>query len=395
MYVCYPNVHFKNVKTSSRTPQQTVMQSSWNRAGPALALVLLVASPMDAQEIQLKVTSATCHDCLNPQSGVLFGEDDGPGSLFTITQHHVIDSEGQHWIADNSSIQVFDANGNWIRRVGREGEGPGEFDDAFPLAALPGGGVLAFDRSQARASDFTADGRLGTTVRTLSEVQWASVLESGALILNRVYVDEDAPGRILWVVKPGQSLDRPTAMEPVEINRFRPWDTTRLLAPSTKSPDQFWAAVKNRYHVELWDVSTGRRTAVFTRDVDWFPDVVVEAGGNQVSPSKPPPASLESVYQDTNGLVWLAVSVPAPDFAAHLREEVYGDRTVWVPDNPSNLWVSMVEVFDPASGEIVYSQRFDRRIIKILGGHPVAVSFPEIDPSGVESIRVVLFTTHQ
>ena len=84
-------------------------------------------------------------DTLHEESfffNLIYGGIDGSGNLFI-------------WDPNSFRIQVFDAEGRFVRTVGRQGEGPGEFSDAFglkfrvgvggELAVLDGGRLQLFD----------------------------------------------------------------------------------------------------------------------------------------------------------------------------------------------------------------------------------------------------------
>lgn len=55
-----------------------------------------------------------------------------------------------------AALHLFDAKGTWLRTIGREGAGPGEFQDAF--LAVRGDTLIVQDRRNARALWFLRDG---------------------------------------------------------------------------------------------------------------------------------------------------------------------------------------------------------------------------------------------
>jgi len=59
-----------------------------------------------------------------------------------------------------AEIRVFDASGVFVRRIGREGDGPGEFRSPLELTALDGDTLLVWDRGSRRLSWFSIDGVL-------------------------------------------------------------------------------------------------------------------------------------------------------------------------------------------------------------------------------------------
>jgi hypothetical protein len=71
--------------------------------------------------------------------------------------------DGTIVVADGGNIDVrfFDGEGRFLRRVGREGKGPGEFEGITQLASCDGDSVIAWDPWLRRASIFDAQGTLG------------------------------------------------------------------------------------------------------------------------------------------------------------------------------------------------------------------------------------------
>jgi hypothetical protein len=60
---------------------------------------------------------------------MVFGDADGPGSFGTITGAFARMSDGTMIIAEVNQVPVaFDRTGKYLRRLGRRGKGPGEFD---------------------------------------------------------------------------------------------------------------------------------------------------------------------------------------------------------------------------------------------------------------------------
>lgn len=88
---------------------------------------------------------------------VSIGELDGPeeylfGWIFSIAVDddrnvYVFDYQAQH-------VGVFDAEGNHVETLGREGEGPGEFNRAEGIAMLPDGRLVVRNPGNSRIEVF-------------------------------------------------------------------------------------------------------------------------------------------------------------------------------------------------------------------------------------------------
>ncbi len=79
---------------------------------------------------------------LSPQELWRAGGDDEE-IIFGVVSDVAIDAEGKLYALDSqlSSISVFDPDGNFLRTIGREGEGPGEFRRASQLFVTPDGKI--------------------------------------------------------------------------------------------------------------------------------------------------------------------------------------------------------------------------------------------------------------
>ena len=89
------------------------------------------------------------------------GDDDGPGSFTQVRRSTIAtDGAGRIYAIDdvNIAVQVFDTDGNWEATIGREGEGPGEFERPYSLAVTSKGSVLVYDFSKRGLVVFGPDG---------------------------------------------------------------------------------------------------------------------------------------------------------------------------------------------------------------------------------------------
>lgn len=68
---------------------------------------------------------------------------------------HVVIGDG-----GSTELRFFDANGQWIRSVGRAGDGPGEFRLISRFQVLPPDTLLVYDNAGPRVTAFTMDGTL-------------------------------------------------------------------------------------------------------------------------------------------------------------------------------------------------------------------------------------------
>ncbi len=101
-------------------------------------------------------------------------------------------SDGSVAVADRttSSVRVFSATGEYVRSMGRQGEGPGEFRDPFLMWALPGDTIWVGNLRPWYFNVFTAGGEFVRTVRIspayANPSRGGGVLSNGSSINVRV-----------------------------------------------------------------------------------------------------------------------------------------------------------------------------------------------------------------
>lgn len=86
-------------------------------------------------------------------------------SLFTEIYEFEVDPRGRMWVFDrpSSSIFLFGADGGLIRRVGRQGAGPGEYQQNGGMISLGDSGIALWDPSNARISFIDSAGLFRTS----------------------------------------------------------------------------------------------------------------------------------------------------------------------------------------------------------------------------------------
>jgi hypothetical protein len=84
--------------------------------------------------------------------GTLDGEHDSFGQIADVT----LDRHGRVYVADNAAhrVSVFQGDGRFIATLGREGQGPGEFESPWLVRVDPNDSVFVWDMSLGRMSVF-------------------------------------------------------------------------------------------------------------------------------------------------------------------------------------------------------------------------------------------------
>ncbi|MHC4165104.1 MAG: 6-bladed beta-propeller [Planctomycetota bacterium] len=86
------------------------------------------------------------------------GEDDE--EIFGVITDIIADDDGNVYMLDAqlNEIKVYSADGEYLRTIGREGEGPGEFRGAFSMMLVPGGNIGVLQTFPSKIVMLTPDG---------------------------------------------------------------------------------------------------------------------------------------------------------------------------------------------------------------------------------------------
>ena len=82
------------------------------------------------------------------------------GFTFQNIMHLAVDDEENIYASDSKAafIKVFDKSGNYLRTIGKKGQGPGEFMYPFEILVMPEGELMVNDLNQLRVHFFSLDG---------------------------------------------------------------------------------------------------------------------------------------------------------------------------------------------------------------------------------------------
>jgi sugar lactone lactonase YvrE len=122
-----------------------------------------------------------------------------PGD-FSKPTNVAVDQDGNLYVADtwNDRVEIFDADGNFIRAWGKPGDGPGYFARPKGIAIDSDGHVWVADSVQDRVQVFTPEGRLLIWMGGHGMLPGQFSALAGLYIdkNNRVFTSEQFPGRV-------------------------------------------------------------------------------------------------------------------------------------------------------------------------------------------------------
>ena len=339
----------------------------------ALVLALLApasafAARASAQQVTV-LTEDLCAACsIEVTPDVLLGSDGE--SVIGIAWDIQRLSDGRFTMAfQNMSafaeFTVFSADGSDFRRVGREGEGPGEYGRVW-FVREHGEELHVFDNRR----------RMMTVLDPGFDVVRTAPV--GCLVCNGFDMAMLPDGRVaLNYFMPSGSLEEALSAEAgfavhildpdgETLHSVDEIPTKSPLTP-TEDPNRFLDVGPDgsllslhltSYRIDRWDPATGELLQTFVRGADWFPDG--QSYGHAAAPGRPPTTGTRSMELDEAGRLWVYISRPAPDWEDRLERTGPGahpeeGRYRYGPGSTERV----MEVLDLESGRVLVSQVLD------------------------------------
>lgn len=237
-------------------------------------------------------------------------------------------------------VRVFDlGTGEFIRSLGREGQGPGEFQFVRGLQVV-GDSVHVFDAGNLRHSVWGPGLELGRENRMEVRIapQGATLIEGVGMLVNGWVGTPTSAGEPLHLYDREGRLVRSFGSDPFKTG-----------ASSMESPQSFrwiqpdagpraWVSRATEYVVEHWDVAAGKRLATISRRRSWFPEDAFVGGR---ASTRDPPGML-AVWQSPDGLLWVLGRKAQGEARPIVRE-------ARIRQSLDDRWDTVLDVIDPAS----------------------------------------------
>lgn len=241
---------------------------------------------------------------------------------------------------------LYDSTGTFVARLGRVGDGPGEF--RRPAAVLAGRGdtLHVFDGRTARVALFLSRQFVGT-VQPMPRTYTAALLSDGSYLINNSSAGFPLQiwnefGEMLTEFGSAESVRGTDAM-------FR-----NLRAITVTEDETIWTVTKSfDYVIQSWD-SGGRLISEHRPDRPWFQPYDSMTFS---TPDSPPDPSINDIWRDGEGLLWIFGRVAASSWADGLTQDNQFERGVYQLDSPQRVFDLQIDVFDPTSNEVLASRR--------------------------------------
>lgn len=359
------------------------------------AMAVLVSSPAGAQERVNLGDTVACERCSVTLERIAVVHDAAgdAGMSPPAPQSGLLTSSGRLFITTTNPFHPlhYGEDGAFVGTLGREGQGPGEYQMPMWVTEGPGDTVWVFDSMLRRRTGWSPDGDFLDTRPLPTLLPHAVVLDSGELILTGPVMSETSIGRPLHRVSAeGEILESFGEEVEVETGGHLPVGLRRALARS--GDGGVWASHTTEYKVEKFD-EEGTLLRSFERSVDWFP-ARDPAESSSFSEEGPPP-TIRSIVEDDQGFLRVLISLPDPEWQEWLGERQLqpGFESAGVYYTPvldhRRVYDFAVEIIDPVSGSVLASHRVDGYAVDWVDSHHLATyREDEFDIPIIEVLRV-------
>lgn len=281
------------------------------------------------------------------------------------------------------AILLFDSTGAFVRRVGRPGQGPGEYVAVVAVEPGIGDSVLVMDAGNHRLDVLTPLLGSGRSAPLALEGAEIAALADGGLLMSTGFGRRGAePSHRLHRLDPSFRVVR-SFMAEASIGRDEDPARARRRMSATRR-GIVAVAHHGDYVVEIWDGS-GRHLETLRREPEWFPASPPEAGRPL---DREPRPRVVDVRLDEDGRIWILAHVPDPEWEEAVKpgRDPYGRPAMAIAQSDlSDYMDSVVEILDLRTNALVASVRMDPYVDFLLPGGFAAsyredeVGHPRID----------------
>lgn len=329
-----------------------------------------------AEITPFQTETATCTECrIELEKVVTLGSADGPGGLPEMPGSISTDSRGQFYVLPRRSGEmpiVFSPTGDFVGRIGTEGEGPGEMVRPSRIFVTPGDSLMVLDHSVGRVTVFDPAWQY---VRSFP-MTWPQAdmvrLEDSRFVINGPVGTPDNVGYALHRLDHGGQIA--LSFEPyVTTPREPTWMRTIGLGPSG-----LWSIpFAHGHYIRLFDPEDGALLREFTRDSEWYPPT---ERFQVPTPEDPPSSLMAAVWEEPRGRLWTIGWTHREDWADGLGEPVgTPDGEVYLYQH-NDVYDGVIEVIDAETGALIVSARTNGPPSSVIA--PGLIAFTHEDSVG-------------
>jgi hypothetical protein len=269
------------------------------------------------------------------------------------------DSRGRYWVADYRSrmhVLVFAPNGTLIKRIGREGKGPGEFTNVVSLLVGPGDTIHAFDRGSLRRAEISPTTLEIVAQYPIPEFSFGMMMAPTGNFIAAASAPDRTGHPFEEFNRAGERVRHFGGDGKTTPSYVRPWATRRMV------PDRnggFYSISRRNYIVDHFD-QRGRLTGSWERGAEWFPF----SPPVQRQPPLSGKPSIFAAWVNPGGLLFVGSLVRQKGWEKALgNQKDETGRPFQGVEDYDGYYDTIIEVVDMKTSQLIASVRDDRYFI--------------------------------
>ena len=320
----------------------------------------LTTLPDSTATVDILESSATCTSCINVEHVVALGDTTGPGYI-NWSMYATVDDAGNYWVGQQQEgvVKVWDAEGRFLRQLGRRGDGPMEFQRPAPVRTDGEGRVHVFDLDNGRETVVNPDFSFHSD-RSLHPGHLAVPLgEDGRYLVN---MGRTRPGSVATPLHIVDGLDILHSFDRM-AGLDAPGFAHRVLAVDRQK--RIYSAHRDYYLIQIWSESGRRILGLRGPRLNER-----EPSRERWSPDNPPRNHIHAMQVDDQQRLWVTSGVLKDDWRDHMEERVMPNgRTAYGPtdDDMKAIFEMRIDLIDLASGSLIATRRHDALFEAFVG----------------------------
>ena len=286
---------------------------------------------------------------------------------------------------------VFSADGSKWTRVGRKGEGPGEYGWIQSLLAR-GDRLHLFDPVRARHTVLDRDfAVIRTDGMMRGQAMPGAVLDDSTYLMNGTLRTPERVGYALHVVVGGsvaRSFDEPPGG--VGLRRS---DVHLRRSLAVGRDGSVWSAHRSRYRIDSWDPATGSRLRTLVRSAEWFP--AHDGDDLPDDPARPPKPVVMKIREDREGLLWVLIHVADARWGEALAKNPESGEHQLDYEKLNTAFDTVLEVVDVKRGRVLASTRVDAFLRDLVGDGWAMAYGPPHKEAGIQVLQMWRLRLHR
>lgn len=320
---------------------------------PALALRGQATPARSVVHVPPHVSCAECR--IEMRKSTLFGDEDGDGLLASMPDVFIRMPDGSLLIAGGGAGPVpllYDSRGKFLRALGRQGAGPGEFL-GVQAAFVQDDSIFLFDRGNSRLVVLSRDFAVVRHAPAPSLVHSAAPIEGG-FVLGAAIMDASRIGFPIHMFSRLGTYIR-HAGDSAETVTLR--TGVRATHVASARDGGFWSVPwYGEYAIRKWD-ARGQLQRTLVLHSPWY-DASREP--RHITPTSRPMSEVSRIWQSADGLIWILARIAADDWYKGLGPAQEMERRIGhLITDPEKVWDGMIEVIDPLTGRVLARRKVD------------------------------------